>query len=125
MELKRSVRLEQGRVRCALSLAGAEAAAQRLDWSFEWAPEMLGYDEFLGDHEYWCDDAKNGIEHDHEVFYCTLDTPDGEMLQSLGGIIDPSEAYRRVIEAELASEALHELRKADPFWDVPEPQGVL
>jgi hypothetical protein len=46
----------------------------------------------------------------HEVLWCALKDEDGEILDSLGGIIDPHSGpghYWRVVQAELASDAMH------------------
>lgn len=46
----------------------------------------------------------------HEILCAELHTEDGDHLASLGGIIDPGGAICRVVEAELAQEALSEER---------------
>lgn len=94
-----------------IDLALAETIAERLGWSYEWAYEEIGADDMLGDHAYWCDKEQRGESHDHDVLYCILKGADGNMLESLGGIIDPDRNYGRVIDAELASEALAELNR--------------
>jgi hypothetical protein len=45
------------------------------------------------------------------VLCCVLKDGDGNVLASLCGITDPDSNYRRVVEAELASEALHNERE--------------
>ena len=47
-------------------------------------------------------------QQDHEVLCCRIPDPDTPRysLASLSGITDPDRSYRRVIEAELASEAI-------------------
>lgn len=83
----------------ALALVRGEIYAQERNWVFEWAHE----ENFHNPHEDWCDvEDCNG---EHEVLYCTL-TSDGEYRASLGGIIDPDRAYGRIVEAELACEAM-------------------
>lgn len=94
------------RILGAMELADAEIAAEQARIRFEW---------------HWDDDAdwswmdqecfaKAKLrEQEHEVFYCLALDDDGECLASLGSIFDPSNEYRRVIEAELAQEALGEL----------------
>ena len=106
------------RALCAKRLADAERAAEDGGYTFEWSYD---YDGDLGDHEYWCADASrfaagrdyDGSERpsywrretcDHDVLACSMFDADGQTVGSLGGIIDPSDEYRRVIEAELASE---------------------
>lgn len=49
---------------------------------------------------------------EHSVEWARLEDEDGNTLASLGGIVDADSAYRRVIEAELASEALYDVRRA-------------
>ncbi len=91
----------------AADLARAEEDAARQDWCFCWE-----WDE---------DSASEGCRsaitcnkpdsHEHEVFGCLVRTREGEVLASLWGIWDPDASYSRVIEAELASEALFTLRR--------------
>lgn len=100
---------QQGRIRCARAMAHAEQTATNMGWRFEWDYDTDNYERSLGDHEYWCKDAKNGIEHEHEILWCQCQDKDGDVLASLGAIIDPSTSYRRVVEAELALEAESEL----------------
>lgn len=83
------------RARCALRLARAEQRAADLGWAFEW----------LYDDEPWDGDVPGYTPR--EVLGCVVRGPDGEVLASLWGIADPSPAYSRVVEAELASEALY------------------
>lgn len=110
----------------ALALARAERQAQERGIKFVWEWDD---DPDLGDHGYWCATERKrlaqaegrpvdnppvrGWAHrhsesvcDHEVLYCSARSPDGKILAGLGGIIDPDRDYRRVIEAELAVEAL-------------------
>ena len=90
---------EQGRLRCAVELAEAETIAERLGYSFEWEWDS---DPDLS----WMSDEER--EQDHEVLCCRIPDPDTPRysLASLSGITDPDRSYRRVIEAELASEAI-------------------
>jgi hypothetical protein len=87
----------------ALHLANAEQHAFCADWTFTWehddAPD-------LGDHTEWCARAARGRACSHEVLVCVLRDADGTVLASLGGVIDASRDYARVVEAELADEAL-------------------
>lgn len=94
----------QGRRRCAVQAAEAEAwAVDQL--KFEWV-----WDETGGrDHEEWCG-ADCGREH--EILGAVARWNDGSIAASLWGIIDPDTNYRRVVEAELASEARHEAMTA-------------
>jgi len=108
---------QQGRIRCARSLADAELSAIRLGWSYVWSDDwdVGSHKEFYGKGSAYEDSEPNTCEH------CTLKDSDGRVLASLGCIDDADSNYRRVIEAELADETLYTLRRADPFWDVPEP----
>ncbi len=92
-----------GREECARLLAEAEARGRREGLFFNWE---LDVDGDLGDHEYWCDEAQNGIDHEHRIEMCLAFSDAGELLASLGSIIDADATYRRVIEAELADEAI-------------------
>ena len=85
----------QGRRRGAEALARAEQYALDHDWKVEW--------EFDSD-EYQLGRAET--EMPNEVLCAVLKTPDGEVLGSLGGIGDPTREYARVVEAELALEAI-------------------
>lgn len=94
---------EQGRQRGAERLAAAERFAAEKSFVFEW-----NYDEegCIG-----CDcgnpDCACSSGASHEVLYCLLrESDNGEVLQSLSGICEPSREYRRVVEAELALEAM-------------------
>ena len=101
---------EQGRLRCAKELAEAETVGQRLGYVFEWEfdenPDLS-----------WMSDEER--ERDHEVLCCRIVDPENEnhSLASLCGITDPNRNYRRVTEAELASEAIatldHEIETLD------------
>jgi hypothetical protein len=95
---------EQGRIRCAKQLAEAEEIGQRLGYEFEWdwdeCPDLS-----------WMSDEDR--EQEHEVLCARIVDPENGRysLASLCGITDPDRNYRRVIEAELASEAIAELDK--------------
>lgn len=101
----------QGRWRGAKALAEAEAFAKKQEWSFEWQLEEEDPRIVFGE-----PDAVNGpfYNPDNEFWCCVLrantgdyaDNRDGQILQSLGMIEAPSVEYRRVVEAELALEAL-------------------
>lgn len=77
------------------SLARAEAEANARGWRVEWQQDPEPYE--MGDAE---------IEMPSEVLGAVLRDGDGNVLASLWAIGDPSRSYRRVVEAELASEAL-------------------
>lgn len=86
------------RALCALQLARAEHHANECDWQAEWVgddcPDLS-----------WMTDAERAQEH--EVLGCILRDADGNVLASLWGITDPDSSYMRVVEAELALEAMH------------------
>lgn len=88
--------IDGARSACALRMARAEDAAQHLDWVYEWEEDI---DRDLS----WMDAAER--ENEHEVLCVILRSADGEVLASLGGIVDADRDYRRIIEAELALEA--------------------
>jgi hypothetical protein len=54
----------------------------------------------------WMTEAEQA--EDHEVLVCIAKYRDGSIAASVGGIVDPDKTYRRITEAELASEARHE-----------------
>lgn len=90
----------------ALRLANAEAEARAHGWRVEWEGEDYAPD---------FDDEKINAEiHAGRVpWECAiLYDGKGELLGSLGGIAGADSAYRRVIEAELALDALCELDHA-------------
>jgi len=91
-----------GRVVCAMHLAKAEYQAQQIGMHFEWYPDE-GADWSWLDQKGWeKEKAKT-----HEVYYCLAKDRNGEVVAALHGIFDPDlHNYRRVVEAELASEAL-------------------
>lgn len=82
----------------AWRLAAAEQEATARGWTVEWDHDPEGWDS-LGD-----------IDPDtvNEVLYAVLRDEDGNVLGSLGSIVDPDRNYSRVVEAELALEALNE-----------------
>ncbi len=78
----------------ALALARAEKTAEALGWSVDWVHDEEAYDSGDSDHE------------PSEVLGAVLKDQDGEQLESLWSIADPDRNYARVVEAELALEAL-------------------
>mgnify|MGYP001607311749 CR=1 FL=1 len=104
---------EHGRYVVGMCAAGALQRAKAEQWAidsdveFEWHYEECDYYDYrdmLGDHAYWCIQEERGEKHTHEVLWCAA-MFNGKCIAALGGIIDPSTAYRRAIEAELALEA--------------------
>jgi hypothetical protein len=93
---------EQGHIRCAKDLAEAEAIGQRMGYVFEWE-----FDQ--GPDLSWMSDEER--EQDHEVLCCRIVDPEDarHSLASLCGITDPDRNYGRIIEAELAAEAIADL----------------
>lgn len=93
---------EQGRIRCAEELAKAEAEASERGWSFEWPWDESGCSG--------CDcgsaDCPYSSGSEHETLGCVLKDENGKTLESLWGICSPTRNYGRVVEAELALEAL-------------------
>lgn len=85
----------QGKRRGAIALARAEAEASSRGWRVEWEGDPEPYE--MGDAE---------TEEPNEVLGAVLRDEDGHNLASLWGIGDPDRNYRRVVEAELALEAL-------------------
>jgi hypothetical protein len=82
----------------------AEQHARNLGWEFEW--------EFDQDPDLsWMTDEDR--KQEHEVLCCRIPDPENTRfsLPSLCGITDPDSNYRRVVEAELASEALAEYER--------------
>lgn len=82
---------EQGRQRCAEAWAKAERAAWEDGCTFEWVDDP--------------DDCGDGDTTPETREGCIMRNEAGEELASLWSIGDADEAYRRVIEAELALEA--------------------
>jgi len=81
----------------ARALAYAEQEATARGWRVEWRDDPEGWDS-LGDID---------PETVKEVFYAVLFDENENVLASLGSIVDPDRAYGRVVEAELALEALN------------------
>jgi len=85
---------QQGRERCAKELATAEQYALEENWHFDWD----------------LDDVDCGHEAgvcDHAPEWCQLWSADRAfMLASLRGICGADDNYRRIVEAELAHEAM-------------------
>lgn len=101
-----------------LHLARAEMRAESLGWVVRWEG-----DEFAdaAESSEWCptcariskrDRSLPGhirTSHTHETLCAVLVDASGDVLGSLGGIIDPDRAYMRVVAAELAIEVLGEI----------------
>ncbi len=101
---------EQGRERGSKELARAEQYGKDHDWTVAWEYEPDGGDSSFVQN--WSEEEQaewNASEH--ECLYACLRDADGVMRASLGGIFDPSQEYRRAVEAELALEALGEIER--------------
>jgi hypothetical protein len=86
---------EEGRIETAALYARAEKTAKENGWYCEW--------------EYDPDGGSSAGEYDEpdQIYYSArLYNEEGEVLASLGGIDDNTMPYKRVVEAELAVEAL-------------------
>ena len=101
---------EQGRRRCARSLADAEMRARDAGCSYQWEvdPHARSSD-WIADHE------DGGKYRDPWITWqCCMHDAEGEAIASLGGIDfgrngSPfGSPYKRVVEAELALESLTE-----------------
>lgn len=87
-----------GKEVCAENLANAEQKARDARMSFQWSDDPDG-----------CRECGNKCPGQHRCFSCVCFSEGGGVLSSLSGICDPSDEYRRVVEAELAVEALGNL----------------
>lgn len=98
---------EQSQVRCARELARAERDGRKAGLSFDWSVDAeVDSSEFSDEMPPW------------QLWQCVAYDADGTMCASLRAIdfgrdgTPHSSAYRRVVEAQLADEALGELDKA-------------
>lgn len=89
---------EQGMRRCAQALAQAEQWAKDNDLEYRWEDD---WDTLWRVQEYDVYD-----EGPLTCEACLLSDPNGTVLASLGCINDATPEYRRVIQAELALEAM-------------------
>jgi hypothetical protein len=90
----------------AQSLARAEAEAERRGWTYDWS-----FDEDP-DISWMTDKQRKEVETGKvEILQVLLRDERGKVLESLGGIVlqgrrNTKDPYARVVEAELAAEAL-------------------
>ena len=98
-------RPEDGRARCALAAAGAEAWAKEQGIEFRWEDDWQVTDHA---HEFCADAYPDGNPETCEQCSAWLG---GECLAAIGCVDDADDNYRRVIEAELAMEARAELTR--------------
>lgn len=90
---------KQGKARCARELAQAERWARDNGLTFTWEDDWE-----IGSHvrEY------DGYEREPETCEtCIAWDANGDVVASLGCVDDATPEYRRVIEAQLASEVMH------------------
>ncbi len=94
----------QGKLRTARALATAEEYAKAHGWVYEWQDDPEGCSG--------CDCGSNGcscaIGSEHETLGCILKDDQGNVLRSLWSICGATDDYQRVVQAELALEAMHE-----------------
>jgi hypothetical protein len=86
-----------GREACARNLAEAEVNAKAAGFRFVWADDPDGCSG--------CDCCPKEKRAGIQVEYCQCIDENGSVLASLSGICGADNNYRRVIEAELVSEA--------------------
>lgn len=108
----------EGRRRCAIALADAHATAARLGWEFEWFnDEFLNHQKEFGYTPQTCE-CCTLVDNTEPSCYDGHGRPTGgRVLASLGCIDDADANYRRVIEAELALEALAEYDRETEVLD--------
>ncbi len=104
---KPSETVAQAKTRMAKALAKAEAEASARGWTVEWEHEVM---PDLS----WADEEEQ--DEIDEVLMAALKDEHGRVLASLGNITFGKDnvanrAYKRVVEAELADEALYEEKK--------------
>jgi hypothetical protein len=93
----------EGRLQCAQALARAERAAREMGVTFQWE------DDWMVDHQKEYDCYEDGGPQTCQS--CIARDASGKVRASLGCIDDADANYRRVIEAELADEAVDALRE--------------
>ena len=94
----------------ALALAKAEQEAKERGLRFLWEADNDADMSFV---DTWSEKDREAFwKEDHFAEWCRVEDASGEMLATLGGIIDADSNYRRVIEAELALEALGAIQGA-------------
>lgn len=95
----------------ALALARAEAYAQSQGWTCEWKWDDYR-DNGPRDWGWSAADIARWDRSEHECLACILTDAEGRHRASLWGIWDPDRRCRRVVEAELALEAMAEEQRA-------------
>lgn len=90
----------EGRLRCARALAKAEAAARDLQFDFEWREDYMDSSEFSDEQPPWT------------LWICMCRDGSHKVVAALGGIDFGRDGspwgrpYKRVVEAQLALEAI-------------------
>lgn len=91
-----------GKAQCALNFAHAERESKSKGFTFDWMMDEIGC---LG-----CDcggkDCACATGEPHETLCCLCRNEHGKVVASLGAICGATSEYKRVVEAELALEAL-------------------
>lgn len=96
---------EQGADRSARELAQAEEYAKREDWTFSWEDDWslgMSHADYYGPGSVY----ENQDREPHSCESCILRDRHGDILASLGCVDDADQDYHRVVEAELALEAM-------------------
>lgn len=101
----------QGKRRGAIALAAAEAWAKANSCYYDWSEDLDGYPTHAcvnGVWGYWHDPGEGDLMRIENCESCVMRDYAGTVLGSLCGIWDASPEYRRVVQAELASQAQSE-----------------
>ena len=114
----------QGRIRGARALAEAERMARSFGWEYHWTDdwEIGSHVKYYGEQSF--------PEEPATCECCQLLDAGGVVLESLSCIDDADKNYRRVVEAELALEAISKREErlaseAESAGDVPEFEKEL
>jgi hypothetical protein len=91
---------DEGRIRRAIELAQVEAYGHNLGYTFAWDDDWEVGNHFV----FYGYSYRNGEPKTCE--HCCCKDAEGNVVASVGCIDDATPQYRRVIEAELADEAL-------------------
>lgn len=107
---------EEGRVRTAKELARAEKHGKAMGWECEWEEDYCnGCDCGNEDGECQCCNREPGHSQVAVLYGKCGECGKRQVLASLGSICGASSEYRRVVEAELALEAMESEK-----WEVEE-----
>jgi len=108
---------DQARARCATDLVNAEQWVRSSGVTFDWSDDW-----HVTDHQSEYDCYADGGPTTCET--CTCYGADGTILASLSCIDDATPEYRRVVEAELASEAMDVVDQDSPVVTSPTSTAV-